>query len=261
MRIGAVTIGVAVVLVVAVGAALYLSPRPPGASLSTSAAQGATTLETIVTGRYPTALDKRGTGGVTVTVRDLLVLYVRDESDGDWHVGVTDGNISIFITEITPSYQQALGRPVVGTVIDETGIAYCDTFHQAEAWHGNTCWEIHPITSWQLSAGNPIVHSKSYAGSNLNAAFAYAENPIARGSVQTITIHVTDSEGIIAGVPVAVQVDYASGLTTKSFQCTTGSDGNCKVSWQIGSTSDPGTFTVKATVVGLDFSSSFEVTS
>jgi len=111
------------------------------------------TLSEIISGAFPSATDKQGTGGVTVTVDGLTVLYVRNESDGDWHVGVTDGNYNIFITEITPAYQSALVRPVPGTVIDETGIVYCDTNHQTEAWHGNTCWEIHPVTSWHISTG------------------------------------------------------------------------------------------------------------
>ena len=111
-----------------------------------------TTLESIIAGTYPTALDKNGTGGVTVTVKNLQVLYVRPQADGDWHVAVTDGTFPVFITEITPSYQSGEGMPPVGSTIDETGIVYCDTVHQTESWHGNTCWEIHPVLSWQLSA-------------------------------------------------------------------------------------------------------------
>jgi hypothetical protein len=74
-----------------------------------------------------------------------------DELDGDWHVAVTDGNQSVFITEIIPSDQQALGRPTAGTFIDETGTPYCDVPHENEAWHGYTCWEIHPVKLWALS--------------------------------------------------------------------------------------------------------------
>ncbi len=71
-----------------------------------------------------------------MTVRDLQVLYVCNETDGDWHVAVTDGRLDVFITEIIPSDQQPLGRPSAGAVIDETGTVYCDTAHQTEAWHG-----------------------------------------------------------------------------------------------------------------------------
>ena len=116
-----------------------------------SATPSITTLERIIAGQFPTATDKQGTGGVSVTVRDLRVLYVSNESDGDWHVAVTDGRVSVFITEITPPYQSLLGRPTANATIDEIGIAFCDTFHENESWHGDTCWEIHPITSWSSS--------------------------------------------------------------------------------------------------------------
>src|SRR5881296_57837 len=110
---------------------------------------GTATLNDLIAGKFPTALDKAGTGGVTVTVTDLRVIYVRTESDGDWHVAVTDGVIPVFITEITPSYQAKLGQPQPGSVIQETGIAYCDTVHETESWHGNTCWEKHHDRDYQ----------------------------------------------------------------------------------------------------------------
>ena len=138
---------------VSIAYAVTLLPRGPVTTYSFTHYSGGVTLQDIIAGRFPSATDKQGTGGVNVTVRGLYVVYVMDELDGDWHVAVTDGNQSVFITEIIPSDQQALGRPVAGTVIDVTGIAYCDLQHENEAWHGNTCWEIHPVKFWVLTGG------------------------------------------------------------------------------------------------------------
>ncbi len=252
----------AIVGLAAIGNRLSLiSPRPPQTSYSSATSQlSGITLEDLIAGKFPTALDKHGTGGVTVTVRNLLVLYVRDESDGDWHVAVTDGRLDVFITEITPSYQSSIGRPAAGSTIDETGIAYCDTNHETESWHGNTCWEIHPVTSWTLSSGGTKVTTSAHAALGLTAAISYASIPISRGSTQTITVAATDSDGPIAGTPVSVNVLYASGQTTKDFACTTSTAGSCSVAWTIGGNSTPGTFSVTVMVEGTIFYSSFLVT-
>ncbi|MDA4127765.1 MAG: DUF4330 domain-containing protein [Thaumarchaeota archaeon] len=158
MRVNPLSAGIAgllLVLIVAGTLALVSIYRPhPSNQGTTSASDGSEpiTLAAIIAGNFPTATDKNGTGGVSVTVKNLQVLYVRPQADGDWHVAVTDGTFPVFITEITPSYQSTEGMPTVGSTIDETGIAYCDTYHQAETWHGSTCWEIHPVLSWHLSA-------------------------------------------------------------------------------------------------------------
>lgn len=142
---------------VSIAYTITLLPRGPATTHSFTHYNGGVTLQDIIAGKFPSATDKQGTSGVNVTVRGLYVLYVMNELDGDWHVAVTDGNQSIFITEIIPSDQQALGRPAAGTVIDETGIAYCDVQHENEAWHGNTCWEIHPVTFWVLSGSGTTI--------------------------------------------------------------------------------------------------------
>ena len=231
--------------------------------LSTSNNSGrVTTLEDLIAGKFPTASDKQGTGGVTVTVRNLHVLYVRTESDGDWHVGVTDGTVPIFITEITPSYQQSEGEPPVGSNIDETGVAYCDRVHETESWHGDTCWEIHPVTAWQLSSSgtlSTIVNERTVA-QGVDATISYGQDPIPRGSTQTITVQVRDSDGLVIGATVSIEVDYASGVTVHNFTCTTSTDGACSISWRIGPTSTPGTFMVTVDVGGEEFNSSFSVT-
>src|SRR2546425_2063565 len=142
---------------------------------------GTATLNDLIAGKFPTALDKAGTGGGTVTVTNLQVIYVRTESDGDWHVAVTDGGIPGFITEITPSYPAKLGQPPSGWTTEGTGIAYCDTVHESESWHGNTCWEIHPVTSWHVVGTSTMMVTTKVNG-GLQASISYAQDPIPRGS-------------------------------------------------------------------------------
>lgn len=258
--------GLAVGLLLVVLAAAFVvefgaQPLHNGTSSTTPSGYKETTLESLIAGNFTSASDKHGTGGSLVAVRNLLVLYVRNVSDGDWHMAVSDGKVPVFITEIIPADQRSEGRPVQGMVIDEYGVAFCDTLHQGEAWHGSTCWEIHPIKEWHESNGSVHVTSTSYQNMGLEVRFSYASNPIARGSTQTITVSVSDLDGSVVGALVQVAVGYASGYTTKNFECTTGADGSCSVSWQIGSTATPGTFQVNAEVEGSDYSSSFTVTS
>src|SRR5712691_338190 len=221
---------------------------------------GTVTLSDLITGKFHTALDKAGTGGVTVTVTNLQVIYLRTESDGDWHVAVTDGVIPVFITEITPSYQAALGQPQAGSIIQETGIAYCDTVHERESWHGNTCWEIHPVTSWNV-VGTSAMTVTTKVNGGLQASISYAQDPIPRGSAQAITIRAQDSDGPVVGAVVSVEVDYASGSTSHTFSCTTSASGSCSVTWTIGSTSTPGTFQVIVDLERAEFLSTFTVTA
>jgi len=270
----AFTVTVLVIIVLAgLALALIRSGVTPGLSFNsqTSVSQantsalitqtkmmGTATLNDLIAGKFPTALDKAGTGGVTVTVTDLRVIYVRTESDGDWHVAVTDGVIPVFITEITPSYQAALGQPQSGSIIQETGIAYCDTVHETESC--NTCWEIHPVTLWHV-IGTTTMAATTKVNAGLHASVSYAQNPIPRGSAQAITIQAQDSDGAVVGAFVSVEVDYASGSTIHTFSCTTSSSGSCSITWTIGSTSTPGTFQVIVDIAGGEFLSDFTVTA
>ncbi len=272
----AFAIAVLAVIIASAGLAFLLirSGATPGAPTSqTSMSQattstltsqtkmaGTATLSDLIAGKFPTALDKTGTGGVTVTVTDLHVIYVRTESDGDWHVAVTDGVIPVFITEITPSYQAALGQPQAGSIIEETGIAYCDTVHETESWHGNTCWEIHPVTSWHVFGTTTMTMTTKVNG-GLQASISYAQDPIQRGSAQAITVQAQDSDGAVVGAVVSVEIDYASGYTSHTFSCTTSTTGSCSVTWTIGSTSTAGTFQVIVDLEGAEFLSAFTVTA
>ncbi len=220
-----------------------------------------TTLQDLIDGKFPTASDKQGTGGVLVTVGGLEVLYVRTESDGDWHVAVSDGKVQVFITEITPSYQSALGEPPVGSVIDETGVPFCDTVHETESWHGNTCWEIHPVTSWHLSGATISARVANRTPLPLSVTISYAANPIQRGSTQTIGVSLHDSDGPIPNAVTSIEVNYASGYTVHNFSCTTSTDGSCSATWGIGGTSTPGVFNVIVELEGQTFYSSFVVVS
>jgi len=105
-----------------------------------------TTLEQILSGRFFSSLNKLGENGTLVEVDNLRVLQVMRVIDGDVHVHVTDGNVSIFVTEITPYWQlHGVSPPKVGDFVNITGVVFCDSIHQTEEWHGKSCWEIHPI--------------------------------------------------------------------------------------------------------------------
>ncbi len=104
--------------------------------------------------------------------------------------------------------------------------------------------------------------SSSYTTSTnggLGVTIGIAYDPITRGSTQNITVSVGGSTGPLSGVPVHIHVLYASGSTTKDYDCTTSNAGSCSYSWQIGGSSDPGTFQVTVTVEGQNYYRTFQV--
>src|SRR2546425_2793961 len=118
-RAFAVTVLVIIVLA-GLAFALIRSGVAPGLSLTsqTSVTQantstlttqtrmaGTATLNDLIAGKFPTALDKAGTGGVTGTVTNFQVIYVRTESDRGWDVAGAEGGMPVFISEVTPPYQ------------------------------------------------------------------------------------------------------------------------------------------------------------
>src|SRR2546422_1475425 len=116
----AFALGVLVIVVLAgLAFVLILSGTTPGlsstsqtslthAGTSTLTTQtrmaGTATLSDLIAGKFPTALDKAGTGGVTVTVIHPDVIDVRTGSAGGLQVGGTDGPGPGFITVIKTSY-------------------------------------------------------------------------------------------------------------------------------------------------------------
>ncbi|MDE1863560.1 MAG: hypothetical protein KGI33_11700 [Thaumarchaeota archaeon] len=70
------------------------------------------------------------------------------------------------------------------------------------------------------------------------------QSQITRGSIQSMTVDVTDGTNPVSDASVSVEVDYASGSTTKNFDGTTDSAGQFSFSWRIGGNSTPGTFDV-----------------
>src|SRR2546422_11544019 len=116
----AFTVTVLVIIVLAgLALALIRSGVTPGLSFNsqTSVSQantsalitqtkmmGTATLNDLIAGKFPTALDKAGTGGVTVTVIHPDVIDVRTGSAGGLQVGGTDGPGPGFITVIKTSY-------------------------------------------------------------------------------------------------------------------------------------------------------------
>ena len=127
---------------------MAFSPFMEGAAAEVSPTSIQTTLEEIMDGKFPSATDKLGTGGVVVQVENLTVLLVFVAPDGDWLVPVTDGKVAVFVTEIVPRDQGRLKMPRPGQVITEIGTPYCDQPNAKEIWHGSTCWEIHPVVDW-----------------------------------------------------------------------------------------------------------------
>ncbi len=140
---------VIVITAIAVLGSLFISAWPRTVDNRLTLSPHLTTLEDIISGKFPTASDKQGTNGVLVEVDELKVTIVYMVSDGDWHMDVTDGKVPLFITEVTPYWlNHGVTLAAIGSVIDEIGYAYCDTQHENETSHGNTCWEIHPVIKW-----------------------------------------------------------------------------------------------------------------
>jgi hypothetical protein len=80
---------------------------------------------------------------------------------------------------------------------------------------------------------------------DLTISITIAKNPITRGSIQTITVTVSDAESNekIQGAQVNGKVQYVTAHT-ETFSCITDSSGKCSHSWQISGNAKPGTFTI-----------------
>lgn len=248
MKTGDVALVLVVVGLVAAAAFAYsldLGPAPrQGSSTQTFGGQ-AVTIQELMAGEYPSAVDKNGTLGTSVTVLALRVLYVNNETDGDWHVGVTDGVVPVFITEITPAYQAVLGRPPVGSVVDESGRAFCDVQHENESWHGDTCWEVHPVTAWRISAGQTGGSSMTPLN-NTGLSVGLREHELRPGTDQTISVEVRGFNAQSAP-NASVMVSYPPGVSV-SLECEIGTGGSCSVTFPVDRLSALGTYAVRVQV-------------
>lgn len=117
-----------------------------------------------------------------------------------------------------------------------------------------------------VTGQSSIEEDSAYGPGNLDIGLWFEQDPIARGSVQTITVQVFDepTEYAIEDAFVEVQVNYASGQTAKNFSGHTDSNGVVTFSWRIGENASPGTFEVLIDASAdkyesESYSSSFEV--
>lgn len=106
------------------------------------------TLAELVDGAFPSGRDKQGAGGVLVLVHDVTVRKVRDEQDGDWHLNTSDATFGPFVMEVVPRDQDAVGKPPLGVRLAVRGVPFCDRAHEDAGFHGDTCWELHPVLGW-----------------------------------------------------------------------------------------------------------------
>jgi hypothetical protein len=81
----------------------------------------------------------------------------------------------------------------------------------------------------------------------LSLGIEVAQNPIAAGSRQTITVTASEqnSNVKVIGAEVVGNIKYVT-TTTKEFSGITDSTGKVSYSWKIGANSKPGTFTIEA---------------
>ncbi len=100
------------------------------------------------------------------------------------------------------------------------------------------------ITSLLFANVTTIQHASAIP--QLKISLAVAEDPITRGTAQTVTVKVTSDGESVSNAFVSAKVVYASG-TIKSFNGKTDISGSWSFSWYIGENVKAGTFTVKAT--------------
>jgi hypothetical protein len=110
--------------------------------------------------------------------------------------------------------------------------------------------ESHSVTSNQptQTVNNTTSQASQTSSTTQSAGTLHidlqGQSTISRGSIQSITVTITDGKNPVSGSSVSVLVTYASGETTKNFDGTTDSNGQYSFSWRIGGNSTPGTFGV-----------------
>jgi len=110
--------------------------------------------------------------------------------------------------------------------------------------------ELHQETSSQATVNTTVQSAPPIQKTNPTQSLGtlqidlQGQDVISRGSIQSMTVTVTDGTNPVNGASVSVLVTYASGSTTKNFGGMTDSSGQYDFSWKIGGTSTPGTFEV-----------------
>jgi len=134
--------------------------------------------------------------------------------------------------------QVCSGAMALKTAQDE--ISYNWVKYWAEI-HSTTLSKIMPNTQ-NTSQGQTSQKTQSLGTLYINLQ---GPNVVSRGSIQSMTVTITDGTNPISGASVFVTVIYASEQTTKYFDGATNFSGQYNFSWQIGGNSAPGTFHVE----------------
>ena len=200
---------------------------------------------------------------------------IREELDGDYHIRLAldpeyqdmvnqanvdqqHGDLVLELICQNPVEQQdaiqscqdfryIINVPPVGTHVLVTGSYVLDLEHGSWA-------EIHPVTAIQeilpngtVSANTATVQkttNKPHTPSGTLRIDLAEHDYITRGTVQEMTVEVSDGTNPVSGAAVSAHVTYASGDTTRDFSGVTDSNGAFELSWTIGGNSKPGIFQV-----------------
>jgi hypothetical protein len=205
-----------------------------------------------------------------------IIEKIRAEQDGDYHIRLAlDPNYQFMTNQANVDQQYGdmvlepicqnpveqadavdscqgfsdiINIPPVGTHVLVTGSYVLDLEHDSWA-------EIHPVTAiGEILSDGTVYYNNTGTVQNLgpkpNATSGalhidFAEHDyMVRGTIQEMTVEVSDGTNPVSGASVSVHVTYASGVTTKDFSGVTDSNGEFSLSWKIGANSTPGTFQV-----------------
>lgn len=149
---------------------------------------------------------------------------ITEEADGDWHIYAHDKTFGRMIFEIIPEDQSRMGMPPTSTPLAVHGIPYCDSQHASESWHGSTCWELHPLTSFAFEpiSATPTQEPPSStqpaptAGPLSLSAIPSTGSPCQYSTV-TIVVEVRDAnDASVAGADVSSSWHYKTTVSNES---------------------------------------------
>jgi len=93
---------------------------------------------------YPPVPFAKVADGKWLRPRASIIGVVKDvnkESDGDWHIALTDGG-KLVVCEIIPELPMKQGHPKKGDKIRIWGVC------REDKWHG--WFELHPVVGWEI---------------------------------------------------------------------------------------------------------------